>query len=390
MNTVLSTRIQVIKPSPTLVVSEKANILKAQGRDIINLGVGEPDFDTPMHIKQAAIAAIEAGHTKYTATDGIAALKVAIKNKLLKENNLNYEVKQILVSVGCKHSCYNLCQAVLNKGDEVIIPAPYWVSYPDMVMLAEGKPVFIETKITDNYKITPAQLEKAISRNTKLIFLNSPSNPSGIMYQKEELRDLAKVLLKHPQILIASDDMYEHILWSGEFYNILNVCPELYDRVIVLNGVSKSYAMTGWRIGYAAGPQVIIEAMKTLQSQSTSNPCSIAQYAAVTALQNSPDPVMQKAFAARHDFVYTALKEISEVEVIPADGTFYIFPCIENSIKKLGLKDDIAFAEILLEKTGLALIPGSAFGAPGSVRISIALSLDVLADAMARFKEFLG
>lgn len=383
-------RVQQVKPSPTLAVSAKATQMQAQGLDIINLGTGEPDFDTPLNIKEAAIAAIEAGFTKYTAVDGIPELKQAVRDKFRRDNQLDYQLNQILVSVGGKQSCYNLCQAYLNKGDEVIIPAPYWVSYPDMVLLAEGVPVIIPTTPAQHYKINARQLSEAITPKTRMIFLNSPSNPSGVAYSLEELKQLAEVLLQHPHILIATDDMYEHILWSMPFANILNACPELLDRTIVLNGVSKAYAMTGWRIGYAAGPAPLINAMKTIQSQSTSNPCSIAQRAAVEALNGDQTTVatMVKAFQERHDFVAERLRKIPGIEVIPADGTFYIFPSVEKIIKAKGLTNDLEFADQLLKEVGLALVPGSAFGTEGCIRISFATSMDILKDAMDRLNFF--
>ena len=283
----LAHRLQQVKPSPTLSVAAKAAELRAQGLDIIGLGTGEPDFDTPQHIKDAAIAAINAGFTKYTAVEGIPELRKAIIEKFARDNSLTYELNQILVSCGGKQSIYNLCQALLNKGDEVIIPAPYWVSYPDIVLLAEAIPVIIPSTAATRFKITAEQLEQAITPKTKLFFINSPSNPSGVAYTAAELLALGEVLKRHPHVLIAIDDMYEHILWAHPFVNILNVCPELYARTIVLNGVSKAYAMTGWRIGYAAGPAALISAMKTIQSQSTSNPCSIGQKAAVAALSGA-------------------------------------------------------------------------------------------------------
>jgi aspartate aminotransferase len=390
MDIALAKRVQKVKPSPTLAVAAKATQMRAQGLDVINLGVGEPDFDTPQHIKLAAISAIEAGYTKYTAVDGIPELKEAIKNKFGKDNDLDYQLNQILVSVGGKQSCYNLCQAFLDAGDEVIIPAPYWVSYPDMVLLADGVPVIINTTPAQRYKINAQQLEKAITPKTKMIFLNSPSNPSGIAYTLEELKALGAVLLKHPQILIATDDMYEHILWSQSFANILNACPELYDRTIVLNGVSKAYSMTGWRIGYAAGPAPLMNAMKTIQSQSTSNPCSIAQRAAVAALTNSQESVMEmvSAFHNRHDYVVDRLLGIPDIEVIPADGTFYIFPCVQAIIEKRGYANDIEFSEKLLKDVGVALVPGSAFGNEGCIRLSFATGIDTLKDALNRLQRF--
>ncbi|MCW8399168.1 pyridoxal phosphate-dependent aminotransferase [Legionella sp. PATHC038] len=390
MDIALAKRVQKVKPSPTLAVAAKATQMRAQGHDVINLGTGEPDFDTPDYIKEAAIAAINKGYTKYTAVDGIPELKEAVKNKFKKDNGLDYQLNQILVSVGGKQSCYNLCQALLNPGDEVIIPAPYWVSYPDMVLLAEATPVIISTTPAQRYKINAQQLEEAITPKTRLIFLNSPSNPSGVAYTLDELKALAEVLKKHPQIIIATDDMYEHILWSQPFANILNACPELYERTIVLNGVSKAYAMTGWRIGYAAGPLPLMNAMKTIQSQSTSNPCSIAQRAAVAALSGSNESVVEmvKAFRQRHDFVASRLQEIPGIEVIPADGTFYIFPSVQAIIKQRGYQNDLEFSEELLAKEGVALVPGSAFGNEGCIRLSFATSMEILQDALNRLQRF--
>lgn len=386
-----ASRLLQVKPSPTLAVSEKAAQLKREGRDIIGLGTGEPDFDTPINIKKAAIKAIEEGFTKYTAVDGIPELKTAIQAKFKRDNFVEYAPDQILVSVGGKQSCFNLCLACLNPGDEVIIPAPYWVSYPDMVLLAGGTPVTISTTPDADYKITPKQLEEAINSKTKLIFLNSPSNPSGIAYTEEELSALSQVLLRHPHVLIASDDMYEHILWSHKFTNILMVCPELYDRTILLNGVSKAYAMTGWRIGYAAGPKSIMKAMKKIQSQSTSNPCSIAQKAAVEALNGPQDSIqiMLESFKSRHDYVCKRLQAMQGVQVVPANGTFYIFPSVSEIINRMGLKNDIEFAAKLLEEQGLALVPGSAFGTEGCIRISFAASQANLEKAMDRLAKFI-
>lgn len=390
MDIALSKRIKKVKPSPTLAVAAKAAQMSAQGLDIIGLATGEPDFDTPIHIKKAAIAAIEAGFTKYTPVDGITELKQAIKDKFKNDNNLDYQLNQILVSVGGKQSCYNLCQAFLDAGDEVIIPAPYWVSYPDMVLLADGVPVIIETTPAQRFKITAEQLEKAITPRTKMLFLNSPSNPSGIAYTMDELKALGKVLLKHPNVLIATDDMYEHIIWSQPFANILNATPELYDRTIVLNGVSKAYSMTGWRIGYAAGPAPLINAMKTVQSQSTSNPCSIAQKAAVAALTGGNETVqeMVNAFKQRHDYLVDRLLGMDGIDVIPADGTFYLFPSVQAIIEKRGYANDIEFAEKLLNEVGVALVPGSAFGTEGCIRLSFATGIDTLKDALNRLQRF--
>lgn len=390
MEIAIASRLQQVKPSPTLAVAAKAAQMQAQGLDVIGLGTGEPDFDTPAHIKKAAIAAIEAGFTKYTAVDGIVELKQAVIDKFKRDNGLDYKLNQILVSVGGKQSVYNLCQALINEGDEVIIPAPYWVSYPDIVLLAGGTPIILQTTFADRYKITPKQLAASITPKTKLLFINSPSNPSGIAYTLEELQGLAEVLKQHPQVLIATDDMYEHILWSQRFVNILDACPELYSRTIVLNGVSKAYAMTGWRIGYAGGPASLINAMKTVQSQSTSNPCSIAQRAAVAALNGGEETVhaMVKAFQERHDYVVQRLSDIPGIEFIPADGTFYIFPNVQAIIERRGFANDIEFAARLLEDEGVALVPGSAFGTEGCIRLSFATSMDTLREAMNRLQNF--
>ncbi|KTC75382.1 aspartate aminotransferase [Legionella birminghamensis] len=390
MQITLANRVKQVKPSPTLAVAAKASQMQAQGMDIINLGTGEPDFDTPQHIKDAAIAAINAGFTKYTPVDGISELKEAIREKFNRDNGLAYQLNQILVSVGGKQSCYNLCQALLNEGDEVLIPAPYWVSYPDMVLLADAVPVIIPTTPAMRYKITSSQLEQAITPKTRLFILNSPSNPSGVAYSLDELKALAEVLKRHPQVLIATDDMYEHIIWSQPFCNILNACPELYERTIVLNGVSKAYSMTGWRIGYAAGPSALINAMKTVQSQSTSNPCSIAQKAAVAALTGGDETVhrMVKAFHQRHDYLVDRMQTMQGIEVIPADGTFYSFPNVQAIIEKRGYANDVEFAEHLLLEEGLALVPGSAFGTEGCIRLSFATSMDNLSSALDRLSRF--
>jgi aspartate aminotransferase len=390
MEIVIANRMNPVKPSPTLAVAAKAAQMQAKGLDVIGLGTGEPDFDTPEHIKKAAIAAIEAGFTKYTAVDGIPELKQAIIDKFKRDNGLDYQLNQILVSVGGKQSCYNLCQALLNDGDEVIIPAPYWVSYPDMVLLAGGVPVILPTTPSARYKISPAQLAEAITPKTKLVFINSPSNPSGIAYTFDELKALGEVLKQHPQVIIATDDMYEHILWSQPFVNILDACPELYPQTVVLNGVSKAYAMTGWRIGYAGGPAKLINAMKTIQSQSTSNPCSIAQKAAVAALNGGEETVqtMVNAFHERHNYVVQRLQAIPGIETIPADGTFYIFPNVQQIIERRNFANDIEFADRLLQDVGVALVPGSAFGSEGSIRVSFATSMETLKDAMDRLERF--
>jgi len=389
----LAARVQRIKPSPTLAVSARADELKAAGKNIISLSVGEPDFDTPEHIKAAAIKAIHDGKTKYTAVDGIGSLKKAIINKFDRDNKLQYTPDQILVSCGAKHSLYNLFTALLNSGDEVIIPAPYWVSYPDMVKLADAVPVIIKADDTQNFKITPAQLEAAITPRTRLVVLNSPSNPTGVAYTQAELKALGEVLMSYPNIVVVSDDIYEHNLWSKEpFCNIVMACPELYERTVVVNGVSKSYAMTGWRIGYAAGPAKLIAAMKKIQSQSTSNPTSIAQYAAEAAINGDQSCIatMVKAYKERHDFIVAELNSIPGVKCLPADGTFYSFPNMDGVIKKAAnITNDIELSEYLLNVAEIAVVPGSAFGAPGCIRLSYATSMENIKEAMKRMREAL-
>lgn len=389
----LAARVGRIKPSPTLAVTARAAELRAAGRDIIGLGAGEPDFDTPDHIKAAAIAAIQGGQTKYTAVDGTPALKAAIIAKFARDNALSFTPDQILVSCGGKQSFYNLAMALLNPGDEVIIPAPYWVSYPDMVLLADGKPVELYAGIDQRFKITPTQLEAAITTKTRLFVINSPSNPTGMAYSRAELGALGEVLRRHPQIVIATDDMYEHILWADEpFSNILDVCPDLINRTIVLNGVSKAYAMTGWRIGYAGGPVELIKAMKKMQSQSTSNPASISQAAATAALNGEQTCIksMLTAFKQRHDYLVTALNGLPGFTCLPGDGTFYAFPNVQDVIDRLpDINNDVELAERLISEANVALVPGSAFGAPGHVRLSFAISLEVLKEAVARLQNFL-
>ncbi|MDR3418121.1 MAG: pyridoxal phosphate-dependent aminotransferase [Nevskia sp.] len=383
----LAERVRRIKPSPTLAVTAKAAELKAQGKDVLSLGAGEPDFDTPDHVKAAAEKAIRDGFTKYTAVGGTPSLKKAIAAKHLRDNGLEYTAAQILVSCGGKQACYNLCQALLNAGDEVVIPAPYWVSYPDMVLLADGKPVIIDTTPATRLKITPAQLEAAITPRTRLIFLNSPSNPSGMAYSKAELAALGEVLRKHPRVIIATDDMYEKILWTGEpFANIVNACPDLYERTVVIHAVSKTYAMTGWRIGWACGPKALITPMADIQSQSTSNPCSISQVAAEAALNGDQACVaeMTKAFKRRHDLLVEGLNRIPGILCQPGDGTFYAFPNVQGLIQKLGVADDLALADLLLQQALVALVPGSAFGTPGHLRLSFATSDEVLKKCLER------
>ena len=388
----LARRVGRIKPSPTLAVDARAKELKAQGQDVIGLGAGEPDFDTPDHIKEAAIAAIRDGFTKYTAVDGTPSLKKAIVAKFQRENALRYSADQVLVSVGGKQSFYNLVMALLDEGDEVVIPAPYWVSYPDMVLLADGTPVIVTAGMDQGFKVQPEQLARAITAKTRLVVINSPSNPTGAAYTRAELVALGEVLRRHPQVLIATDDMYEHILWSGEpFCNIVNACPDLYARTIVLNGVSKAYAMTGWRIGYCAGPAPLIAAMKKIQSQSTSNPTSIAQVAAEAALNGGNDCMvpMLKAFRERHDHLVARLNRLPGVKCLPNQGTFYAFPDFSAVIRRLGLKNDVQLAERILDRAGVALVPGSAFGAEGHLRFSYATSMENLDAALDRQDKLL-
>jgi aspartate aminotransferase len=389
----LSTRIQAIKPSATLTITNLAAELRAAGRDVVGLGAGEPDFDTPEHIKAAAIKAIHDGQTKYTAVDGTPALKQAIINKFKRDNGLDYRPEQILVSCGGKQSFFNLAQALLNPGDEVIIPSPYWVSYPDMALLAGGVPVYVQGTVEQRFKIRPDQLAAAITDRTKLVVINSPSNPSGMAYSAEELAALGEVLREYPQIVIATDDIYEHIRWdTAPFVNILSVCPDLYNRTLVLNGVSKSYSMTGWRIGYAGGPAEIIKAMKKIQSQSTSNPASISQAAAVAAINGLQDfiPMMVKAFKERHDYVVTRLNAMPGIETLATDGTFYCFPRVDKAFRNLtGITNDVEFSGYLLNQVGVAVVPGSAFGMPGHIRISIATAQANLTKALDRIEQAL-
>jgi aspartate aminotransferase len=390
-------RLSVIKPSPTLAVSAKAAKLKSEGKDVISMGAGEPDFDTPEFIKEAAIAAMRKGLTKYTPAGGTPSLKKAIIAKFKRENGLDYTDRQILVSCGGKQTSFNLCMALLNDGDEAIIPAPYWVSYPDMAMMANGKPVFIQAGIEQGFKITPQQLERAITPRSRLIWINSPSNPTGSVYTAGELEALGEVLRKHPDIIIATDDMYEHILLNGsKFVNIVNVCPDLYSRTVVMNGVSKAYSMTGWRIGYCGGPQELIEAMENVQSHSTSNPTSISQYAAEAALngdQSCIDP-MTAAFKERAKVVTDGLNRIPGVKALLPDGAFYSFPDCREAIRKLhaagriAAPTDLALCDYLLaQPKAVAAVPGSAFGAEGYLRISFATSMDNIRKAVERMDE---
>ena len=395
----IARRLAAIKPSPTLAVSARAAKLKAEGKDVIAMGAGEPDFDTPQHIKDAAIAAMNKGLTKYTPAGGTPSLKKAIVAKFKRENSLDYTEKQILVSCGGKQTSFNLCMALLNSGDEAIVPAPYWVSYPDMAMMADARPVFVPAGIEQGFKITAQQLERAITPRSRLIWINSPSNPTGAVYTADELRSLGEVLRRHPNIVIATDDMYEHILLDGsKFVNILNVCPDLYGRTVTMNGVSKAYSMTGWRIGYCGGPQELIEAMENVQSHSTSNPTSISQYAAEAALngdQSVIDP-MVAAFKERGKFVAEGLNRIPGVKCLNPAGAFYAFPDCREAIRNLhkagriASPNDLALCDYLLtQEKGVAAVPGSAFGAEGYLRISFATSMENIRKAVDRVAQAL-
>ncbi|MBL0140981.1 MAG: pyridoxal phosphate-dependent aminotransferase [Betaproteobacteria bacterium] len=396
----VAARLASIKASPTMSISARAVRLKSEGKDIIGLGSGEPDFDTPQFIKDAAVAALNKGLTKYTAVGGTPSLKKAIIAKFKRDNGLDYTEKQILVSCGGKRTSFNLCLALLNPGDEVIIPAPYWVSYPDMALVAGALPVIVSASIEQGFKMTAAQLEKAITPRTRLVFINSPSNPSGAVYTFDELKALGEVLRRHPRIVIASDDMYEQILLDGsKFANILNACPDLYDRTVVENGVSKAYSMTGWRIGYCGGPTDLIEAMESIQSHSTSNPTSIAQWAAEAALNGDQACIvpMLTAFKERGEFLVQALNRIPGVRCLPPAGAFYAFPDCSAAIRrlhdagKLKAPTDLALCDYLMEQPeAVAAVPGSAFGTEGCLRISFATSMDNLKKAVERMAKSMG
>jgi len=388
----LARRVQRVKPSPTLAVTARAARLRAEGKDVIGLGAGEPDFDTPAHIGQAGTDAIRGGFTRYTNVEGIDDLKDAIIAKFARDNGLRYERSQILVSAGAKQTIYNLCMAVLDAGDEAVIPAPYWVSYPDMVLLADGLPVMPLAGMAQGYKISPRQLAAAITPKTRLLLLNSPCNPTGAAYSRAELRALGEVLLEHPRILIGTDDMYEKIYWEAEpFSSLVSAVPELYGRTVTINGVSKAYAMTGWRLGYCGGPKEIIAAMAIIQGQSTTNACSISQKAAVAALNGDQQCVaqMNAAFKERRDFVVRALNALPGVSCLPGAGTFYAFADVSRAMAALGCRDDGEFAELLLNEAGVAVVPGSGFGAPGHVRLSFACSLATLEQALERIARVL-
>lgn len=368
----------------------RATELKQQGVDIVSLGAGEPDFDTPLHIQEAAIEAIRRGETRYTPIDGTRELKVAIRRKFARDNQLDYAPEQILVSSGAKQSLFNLCIALLGPGDEVIVPAPHWVSYPDMARLADATPVVVTTELEEGFKLSPAALRAALSERTRLLILNSPSNPTGTSYSGAELAALGEVLADYPDVVVAADDIYEHIHWAEHpFASFAEACPALYDRTVTVNGVSKAYAMTGWRIGYAAGPEWLIKAMKTVQSQSTSNPCSVSQAAAVAALDGDQAVVteMTRHYKQRHDALIDRLNDIPGFECRPGDGAFYAFPRVTGAVRRLGLASDLELAERFITAANVALVPGTAFGAPDHLRLSFALSLDALEVALDRLKS---
>lgn len=379
-----------VKPSPTSAALALATELRAAGRDIIGLGAGEPDFDTPQAIKDAAIAAIAAGATKYTPVAGAADLKAAIQRKLQRENGLEFAPQQICISNGAKQSLFNLCMAILDETTEAIIPAPYWVSYPDMVELCDAKPVVLATGIEQDFLLQPEQLAAALNERSRLLFLNSPSNPTGACYSGAQLRALGAVLAGFPDVVIVSDEIYEHIHWADEpFVSFAAACPNLAERVVTVNGVSKAYAMTGWRVGYAAGPEALISAMTTVQSQCTSNACSVSQAAATAALDGDQAAVatMSSAYRERHDFVVAALNALPGFDCRPGEGTFYAFPRVTGAMRALGMADDVEFVQFLLNQADVAVVPGSAFGAPGYIRLSFACSMDELTEAMVRINR---
>ena len=388
----LSRRVQRIKPSATQSVTARAAKLKSEGKDVIGLGAGEPDFDTPAHVADAGVAAIRGGFTRYTNVEGTPELKDAIIAKFKRDNGLTYSRAQVLASAGAKNTIFNLCAALLDPGDEVVIPAPYWVSYPDIVLLCDATPVIINAGAAQGYKITPTQLAAAVTPKTRLFILNSPSNPSGAAYTRAELVALGRVLAQHPQVVIGTDDMYEHIWWGPEpFCSLVTACPDLYDRTVTINGVSKSYAMTGWRIGYCGGPQDLVTAMGTVQGQTTGNPTSVSQKAATTALNGDQACVakMNVAFKERHDYIVAGLNSLPGVSCLQGYGSFYAFANVERAMAKLGAADDTAFAERLITDALVAVVPGSAFGAPGHVRLSFACSMQMLEQALERMARLL-
>jgi len=392
LSTRLAARVKRIRPSPTVSITARAGELRAAGRDIIALSAGEPDFATPSPIGEAACEAIRNGDTKYTAVDGSRSLKEAVIRKFQRDNGLTFESSQILISSGGKQSCYNACQALVEAGDEVLIPAPYWVSFPDIVRLADAEPVMVLTSAATGFRMTPEQLAATITDRTRALIVNSPCNPTGSAYTRADWEALGEVLAEHPRVFVITDDMYEHIYWGPEpFCSLLTACPQLSDRTLTVNGVSKCYAMTGWRVGYAAGPKAVIEAMTAIQSQSTTNACTISQAAAEAALNGDQSTVrkMCAAFRQRHDYVVEGLNQLPGFDCRPCEGTFYAFPNIAQAMRAVGARDDLAFCERLLEEQNVALVPGSAFGAPGHLRLSFAASQETLEAALERIGNFI-
>ena len=389
----LAQRVQRIRPSPTVSITALAGKLREDGKDIIALSVGEPDFLTPAHVREAACVAIRGGDTKYTAIDGVRSLKTAIREKFRRDNDLEFELDEILVSSGSKQSCYNACQALLEAGDEVIVPAPYWVSYPEMVRLANAEAVAVPSTAEQGFRISPDRLQAAITKQTRALIINSPCNPTGAAYTRADWVALGGVLRKHPQIFVITDDIYEHIYWGDKpFCSLLTACPELRERVLTVNGVSKCYAMTGWRLGYAAGPTDLIQAMTTIQGQSTTNASSVSQAAALAALTGEQSFVAEACalYKERHDFVIERLNQLPGFECDPCDGTFYAFPNVKGAIERRGVDDDVAICQQLLAETGVALVPGSAFGAANCLRLSFAADLQTLTTALDRLANFMG
>jgi len=392
MNNPISKRVRKVKPSATIAISSKAMEMRSAGIDVISMSAGEPDFDTPEYIKDAAKAAMDRGMTKYTQVDGVPELKEAIINKFSEDNELKYQPANILVSTGAKQTLYNLFQAILGDGDEVIIISPYWVSYPDMVLLADASPVFVDTFQENDFSIDLNAFEDAVNDRTKLVIINSPSNPTGISFSRSDYESIGAILENYPDVYVATDDMYEYIYWGDQsFVSFAQACPALFDRTITINGVSKSYAMTGWRIGYCGGPTDVIGAMKKIQSQSTSNPSSISQAATIAALNGSKDEVyaMVEQYKIRHDYFCNALNAIKGFKTSPGTGAFYLFPDVKNVIEEKGFKDDIELSEYLIESANVAVVPGSAFGSTGYIRLSYATSLDQIKEAVERISKSL-
>ena len=392
MNNPISERVRKVKPSATIAISSKAMEMRSAGINVISMSAGEPDFDTPQHIKEAAKAAMDNGMTKYTQVDGVPDLKEAIIKKFRNDNELSYKPQNILVSTGAKQTLYNLFQAILGDGDEVIIISPYWVSYPDMVLLADAKPVFVDTFQENNFSLDLNAFSNAINEKTKLVIINSPSNPTGITFTRSDYESIGAILENYPNAYVATDDMYEYIYWGEEpFVSFAQACPALFDRTVTINGVSKSYAMTGWRIGYCGGPIDVIGAMKKVQSQSTSNPSSISQAATIAALNGSKDEIytMVEQYKIRHDYLCSALNAIEGFKTSPGTGAFYLFPDVRNVIEKKGFSDDVELSEYLIESANVAVVPGSAFGSKGYIRLSYATSLENIKEAVERISKSL-